>query len=129
MSVEPPLAAPRPARPPWDFGYAPVPAALADDDGAPLDVVIALRAAVPPARIAAALEPLSPGVAVEPLIERAPIFWYRARAGGGALRAEAEAALAAAAIPVRSVASSRRRSLALGQPLESADRGLGRRAR
>ncbi|WP_437736948.1 S8/S53 family peptidase [Sorangium sp. So ce1335] len=107
-----PLAA-RPPRRPWDFGYAPVATAAGDDDGGPLDVVVAARCPVAPDAVAAALSARWPEVHVERVLERAPLFWLRVRSPGHGRRAELAAALSAAAIPVRYVASALRPSAAV----------------
>jgi hypothetical protein len=66
----------RPARPPWDFGYAPVATVAADDDdGGPLDVVVAPRSPVAPDAVAAALSPLAPRAQVEAVLEQAPLAY------------------------------------------------------
>ncbi|HTN87261.1 MAG TPA: hypothetical protein VL242_26370, partial [Sorangium sp.] len=110
-SAPPPApAAPGGERPPWDFGYAPVPTAACDDDGGPLDLVVATRCAVAPGAVAAALAARWSRVEVERVVERAPIFWLRVRSPDGGRRAEVAAALSAAALPVRYVASARRPS-------------------
>ena len=112
-------------RPPWDFGYAPVSAQGSDDEGAPLDAVVALAQPAPPERLVEALGALDApgapgpgahGARVEPLLEEAPLFWYRARAATRVRGADAEAALASRGLPVRYVASSRCPSLLPAPP-------------
>ncbi|WP_155798229.1 S8/S53 family peptidase [Sorangium cellulosum] len=110
----------RPPRPPWEFGYAPVPTAACDDDGGPLDVVVAARGAVAPDAVAAALSARWSGVEVERIVERAPIFWLRVRSPDRGRRAEVAAALAAAGLPVRYVASARRTSAAVAPRFDAA---------
>ncbi|WP_437727772.1 hypothetical protein [Sorangium sp. So ce861] len=123
-SAPPPAstAAPRarPPRPPWDFGYAPVPTAAGDDDGGPLDIVVALRRAAAPGDVAAALAARWSALEVERVIERPPIFWLRVRSPEGGRRAEVAAALSAAALPVRYVASARRPSAAVAPRFDAA---------
>ncbi|WP_437681070.1 hypothetical protein [Sorangium sp. So ce131] len=119
----PPAAAggaPRPRRKPWDFGYAPVPTAAGDDDGGPLDLVVAAADPVAPGAVAAALAARWPDTAVEPVLYRAPIFWLRVRSPAPGRRAEVAAALAAAAIPVRYVASALRPSAAVAPRFDAA---------
>ncbi|WP_437649990.1 S8/S53 family peptidase [Sorangium sp. So ce362] len=110
----------RPPRPPWDFGYAPVPTAAGDDDGGPLDLVVALRCAVTPGDLAGALSARWSAVEVERVIERPPIFWLRVRSPDRGRRAEVAAALSAAALPVRYVASARRPSPAVAPRFDAA---------
>ncbi|AUX41792.1 hypothetical protein SOCE26_032170 [Sorangium cellulosum] len=111
---------PRPRRRPWDFGYAPVPTAAGDDDGGPLDLVVAARDPVAPGAVAAALAARWPDTAVEPVLYRTPIFWLRVRSPAPGRRAEVAAALAAAAIPVRYVASALRPSAAVAPRFDAA---------
>ncbi|XXY48214.1 S8/S53 family peptidase [Sorangium sp. So ce269] len=126
-SAPPPApAAPRGERPPWDFGYAPVPTAACDDDGDPLDVVVASRCAVAPDAVAAALGARWSRVEVERVVERAPIFWLRVRSPDGGRRAEVAAALSAAALPVRYVASARRPSAAIAPRFDAASAAAAR---
>ncbi|XYI01611.1 hypothetical protein ACMHYB_18390 [Sorangium sp. So ce1128] len=126
-SAPPPApAAPRGERPPWDFGYAPVPTAACDDDGGPLDVVVASRCAVAPDAVAAALAARWSRVEVERVVERAPIFWLRVRSPDSGRRAEVAAALAAAALPVRYVASARRPSAAVAPRFDVAPAAAAR---
>ncbi|WP_437993655.1 S8/S53 family peptidase [Sorangium sp. So ce145] len=110
----------RPRRPPWDFGYAPVPTAAGDDDDGPLDVVVASRCPLAPDAVAAALGARWSGVAVERVIERTPIFWLRVRSPDRGRRADVAAALSAAALPVRYVASARRPSAAVAPRFDAA---------
>ncbi|XXX80931.1 hypothetical protein WMF30_19435 [Sorangium sp. So ce134] len=107
-------------RPPWDFGYAPVPTAAGDDDGGPLDIVVALRRAAAPGDVVAALSARWSAIEVERVIERPPIFWLRVRSPDRGRRAEVAAALSAAALPVRYVASARRPSAAVAPRFDAA---------
>jgi hypothetical protein len=105
------------ARADWDFPYAPVPTAAGDDDGGPIDVVVAMREKVDPCAIADALGAVVEHLDVEPLVERAPLFWWRVRSEERATRSAMESALAARGLPVRYVASSTRTSNRLGPAL------------
>ncbi|WP_437514192.1 hypothetical protein [Sorangium sp. So ce1099] len=121
--------APLPARPPrrpWDFGYAPVATAAGDDDGGPLDVVVAARGPVAPDAVAAVLSARWPEVQVERVLERAPLFWLRVRSPSHGRRAEVAAALWAAAIPVRYVASALRPSAAVAPGFVAATHAAAR---
>ncbi|AUX21975.1 hypothetical protein SOCEGT47_024760 [Sorangium cellulosum] len=111
---------------PWDFGYAPVPTAAGDDDGGPLDLVVATRCPVAPGAAAAALSPRWPDVQVERVLSRAPLFWLRVRSPGEGRRAEVAAALSAAAIPVRYVASALRPSAAVAPRFDASGAAVAR---
>ncbi|MGK3994804.1 S8/S53 family peptidase [Sorangium sp. So ce1024] len=108
------------ARPPWDFGYAPVPTAACDDDGGPLDLVVAARRAVAPEDVAAALSARWRRVEVAPILSRAPLFWLRVRSPDRGRRAEVAAALSAAGLSVRYIASAQRTSAAVAPRFDAA---------
>jgi hypothetical protein len=120
-------------RPRWDFPYAPVPTAAGDDDGGAVDVVVAMSARVDAFAIAEAIGEVVGDLDVEPLIERAPLFWWRVRSDAHGTRAAIAAALRARRLPVRYVASATRTSTRLGPPLSfdgaAAADGEGWRAR
>ncbi|AKT39578.1 S8 family serine peptidase [Chondromyces crocatus] len=103
----------RTARPPWDFGYAPLPPSTGDEEPLPLDAVLALSRAVDPDLLAARLRPLASDLSVEPLVERMPLFWYRARASTTVPLIAVERALLSSEISLRYVASAVRSSFAV----------------
>jgi hypothetical protein len=97
----------RPARPPWDFDYLPIPAPLAVDEPEPCDVVVATREAVPIDQLARAAADAAPGATIEALWTTPPLAWYRLRSRAIVRRAEIEEALWERGVPVRYVASAR----------------------
>ena len=102
------------ARPPWDFGYAPVtPAAAAPEDAR--ELVVATLVAVAPGVITAALPPC---VETETLLARPPLFWTRVVLAEPAPLAALAAGLRAHGVPLRYLASASQPSLALGAPLD-----------
>src|SRR6266851_216018 len=66
-------------KPTWDFGYMPVASWQGDDDGSGCNLVVAVAASRVRADFLRALEPLAPGICVEELLARPPIFWWRLR--------------------------------------------------
>ena len=103
-----------PARPPWDFGYAPVtPAAVATEAGR--EILVASAAALPPGALAAALPP---GVDTEILLARAPLFWTRVVLASAAPLDALAARLRQHGVPLRYVASAVQPSLTLAPPLD-----------
>jgi hypothetical protein len=98
-------------KPPWDFGYMPAAPWPGDDDGTGCNLIIALTAPRSSRDILRALEPLTPGLSVELLVARPPIFWWRLRAHDGVRRAAVFQRLQAAGIEPRYVASALRPSL------------------
>jgi len=101
----------------WDFGYRPIPVAAGGEDG-PCDVVVATRCAISKATLHEALAARLPDATITLLFERPPIFWTRVCAPQPARAAEIEAALTAARIPVRYVASAKHGSMALAPMLD-----------
>src|SRR5262245_34417130 len=102
------------ARPPWDFGYAPVtPAAGAPE--AAFELLVATAAAVAPGAVEAAV---GEGARAATLIARAPLFWTRLVLTEAALPEDVEAVLRRRDLPVRYVASAERPSLALPRRLD-----------
>jgi hypothetical protein len=106
------------SRPRWDFPYAPVPAAANDDDGGPVDVIIAMREPTETHLIARAIARISESSIVQPLVVRAPIFWWRVRSTQPATRRAVEDVLREDGLPLRYVASATRASTRLGPPLD-----------
>ena len=99
-------------RAPWDFEYLP----LSHGYGAPAeerDFVVATRARASLSDLGAAL---GPGVHLECLLERAPLFWYRARTETPIFGERLRERLAR--FDVRYVASARSGSMALGLPAD-----------
>ncbi len=101
------------ARAAWDFPYEP-----SRRDGPPsaadaLDIVVATREHVGESSFRSALQGLGPGVMVEPLISRAPLFWTRVRAPHG----PTDLTKALGGLPVRYVTAARAESMSLGPPL------------
>jgi hypothetical protein len=102
------------ARPPWDFGYAPVtPAAVAPEDAR--ELIVATADAVAPATLLAALPR---AVEVERVLARRPLFWTRVVLAEPAPLDAVAADLRAGGVPVRYVASASQPSLSLGSPLD-----------
>lgn len=104
----------------WDFPYEPLPTAPHDDDGGPIDVVVATETAVPGDALESALRALAPDVRAVPILARAPLFWTRVVAQAPARRAWIAKALADHGVAVRYVASARRGSTALAPALADA---------
>jgi len=107
------------ARPPWEFPYAPVAAPRRAASG-PVDVVVATKGHVAPARIAGALRALGV-VEVRTLLDRAPLHWTRVRATAHASPQDVAGALAGAGVTVRYVASARHESMLLAPPVDARD--------
>ncbi len=99
----------------WDFPYELSPRGPRPGDPGVLDVVVAMRDAVERAALDRALRPLGPGLVVEPLLARAPLFWTRVRGPRGATPGEVAALLAG--MPVRYVVSAHDESMTPAPPL------------
>src|SRR5580693_10447744 len=97
----------------WDFRYEPLSAGyggVVGEDDASLDVVVATSVAVEEAQLRRALRTLGPGLLIEPLVARAPLFWTRLRSPAGTSLTSpphVHDLLVDAAIEVRYVASAR----------------------
>jgi hypothetical protein len=103
-----------PARPPWEFGYAPVSPAAGPPEPA-LEIVVATAAPASPERIAAAA---GEGARAETVLDRPPIFWTRVALARSEMPSTIEARLRAQGVPLRYVASAERPSLDLGPALD-----------
>lgn len=102
------------ARPPWDFGYAPVSPA-ARPPVAARAWVLATRRAIDPARV---IDALDGRAGAETILARAPLFWTRVRFDEPADRAAITARLGAIEAGLRYLASAEAPDLALGEPLD-----------
>jgi hypothetical protein len=102
----------------WDFGYErPLDPPLRDE-GPGTDVVVATASPVDAGRMSEWLRTLSSDLAVEGLLDRAPLFWARVRGAKHVGTSELAGALAEAGVAVRYVASARGASTALPPPLD-----------
>ncbi len=114
-------------RPGWDFDYAPLSTygalpALEDD------LIAATVHDADPARMVAALSNFATSVAITPLLNVHPLFWFRIQFSAACDRLEVAKVLERAGIGVRYVASAKYGSLELGVPPEF-DSARPRRAR
>ena len=102
----------------WDFPYAPVATAAGDDDGEAVDVIVATRAMVASTQLAGAIGDVLGAFDIEPLLRRAPLFWWRVRSEERATREadRARAARARRAAPLRRVGHAREREARAAAP-------------
>ena len=105
-------------RPPWDFEYRPVHAALAEEQAWLDDFIVATEGPVDPTRITEVLGPLAPDLRVVPVLDWHPLYWTQVRCGKAIARRECEQRLQADGLAVRYVASARVGSQRLPPPLD-----------
>jgi hypothetical protein len=86
----------------------PVSAWPPDDDGTGLDIVVALATQRTEGDLLTALGPLTPGIVLKKLFDRAPIFWWQLHTQVPIRRAEVARCLSGAGALVRYVASAHR---------------------
>ena len=101
----------------WDFPYEPVPPPqVRDAGGEPLDAVVATDASLDPATVRRALRGFA-DLAVDPVLDRAPLHWTRVRSRTPASERDVAAMIARTGATVRYVAPARRSSMQLGPTL------------
>ncbi len=110
------------SKPRWDFGYVPVSAWPADDDGRGGDLVVALSSSTTKHELLRALQGLVPDARVRSLFSYAPIFWWRVRSDRALRRADLADCLSGAKLEPRYVASALRPGLAVPPALRSVEK-------
>lgn len=105
-------------RPGWDFDYVPVRVPAEPEKTAGCDWVLATSGPADAACLLVALHGACPGVRMEKLVERAPIFWTRIRTARPVTRGELIGCMDRAGIVFRYVASATTPDLSVAPPLD-----------